>query len=196
MHYVFKSIFAAALLVQGSMAFSQETETQTPADPAEELSLGEPTGRQVGETYVAATFGDWAQRCQTAPEGQEDACNLYQLLTDENDAPVAEFSLFRLPEGSRAVAGATIVAPLETLLTQQLTLSVDNGEARRYPFSFCNAGGCIARIGLTQPEVDQFKLGSAATLRLVPAAAPNDEVILTLSLNGFTAAYNDLGIRE
>lgn len=196
MHHAFKSFFVAAFLMQGSMGLAQESAQDTPADPADELSLGEPTGRQVGETYIAATFGDWAQRCQTAPEGQEDACNLYQLLTDENDAPVAEFSLFRLPDGSRAVAGATIVAPLETLLTQQLTLTVDRGEGRRYPFSFCNAGGCIARIGLTQEEVDQLKRGAAATLRLVPAAAPDEEVILTMSLNGFTAAYDGLDIRD
>lgn len=193
MRRVLQSFLIASLFLQGAHATAQEAEA--PADPAQELSLGEPTGPQVGETYVAASFGDWAQRCQKAPEGQQDPCSLYQLLTDEDDAPVAELSLFRLPEGSRAIAGATIVAPLETLLPQQLTLAVDGGEARRYPFSFCNAGGCIARIGFTQAEVDQFKRGASATLRLVPAAAPTEEVILTVSLAGFTAGYDGLPTR-
>lgn len=186
MRRALSSFFVATFLLQGSVGLAQDTAT----DPAADLTMGESAGPQVGQTYLAQTFGDWAQRCIKAPEGQEDRCNLYQLLTDENDAPVAEFSMFRLPEGSRAAAGVTVVAPLETLLTQQLTLAVDNGEARRYPFSFCNSGGCVARIGLTQAEVDQFKRGGAATMRLVPAAAPAEEVILTVSLQGFTAGYD------
>ncbi|MBE0414413.1 invasion associated locus B family protein [Yoonia sp.] len=196
MRCALKSLFVATMLMQAPFAFAQEAESPSPADPIKELSLGEPAGPQVGDTYVAGTFGDWAKRCQKAPEGQQDPCNLYQLLTDENDAPVAEFSLFRLPDGARAIAGATIVAPLETLLTQQLTLTVDRNEARRYPFSFCNAGGCVARVGFTQTEVDQFKRGAAGTVRLVPAAAPDAEVVLTLSLAGFTAAYDALSARD
>ena len=200
MRRALSSFFIATLIVQGTVGFSQDAPADAPAetttDPATGLSLGEPEGPQVGQTYVAENFGDWQQRCIKAPEGQEDRCNLYQLLSDADGAAVAEFSMFRLPEGSRAVAGATIVAPLETLLTEQLTVSVDGGEARRYPFSFCNAGGCIARVGFTQPEVDQFKQGSNATLRLVPAAAPTQEVMVTVSLNGFTAAYNDLSPRQ
>lgn len=183
------SLFAATFLMQAPIAFAQETGTQNAAD--DELSLGEPVGPQVGQVYVAQTFGDWAQRCIKAPEGQTDSCTLYQLLTDENDAPVAEFSLTRLPDGSRAVAGATIVAPLETLLTRQLTLSVDDGQARQYPFSFCNAGGCVARLGLTQEEIDQFKRGAEGQLRLVPAASPETVISLPISLTGFTAGYDN-----
>ncbi len=201
MRNTLKSFFIAALLAQGSSAFAQETDTTTAeptqnqaADPAADLDLGEPVGPQVGQPYVLQTFGDWAMRCVKAAEGRNDPCNLYQLLTDENGAAVAEFNLFRLPEGSRAAAGATVVVPLETLLTQQLMLTVDGGEARRYPFTFCNAAGCVARLGFTQAEVEQFKAGSAATVRLVPAAAPTEEVLLNLSLSGFTAGFEGVVI--
>ncbi|MFG5382444.1 invasion associated locus B family protein [Yoonia sp. R2-816] len=193
----FKSIILAGLLTQAGAAIAQETETETPAEenaPAQDgapddLILGEPLPPKVGEPYVLQEFGDWEMRCVKAPEGQNDPCNLYQLLLDNDGNQVAEVNLFRLPDGSRAAAGATIVVPLETLLTQQLTLSVDGGEARRYPFTFCNAAGCVSRLGFTQAEVDQFKRGSNATLRLVPAAAPDQEVLLTMSLTGFTAGF-------
>ncbi len=193
----FKSIILAGMLTQAGAAIAQETETETPAEenaPAQEgtpddLILGEPLPPKVGEPYVLQEFGDWEMRCVKAPEGQNDPCNLYQLLLDNDGNQVAEVNLFRLPDGSRAAAGATIVVPLETLLTQQLTLSVDGGEARRYPFTFCNAAGCVSRLGFTQAEVDQFKRGSNATLRLVPAAAPDQEVLLTMSLTGFTAGF-------
>jgi len=64
---------------------------------------------------------------------------------------------------------------------------------RTYPYTFCNSAGCVARVGFTTEEVNQFKRGNAATLRMVPAAAPEDEVILNISLTGFTAGYEATG---
>ena len=156
----------------------------------QDLSLGEPVGPQVGQPYVSDTFGDWALRCIKAEEGQEEQCNLYQLLTNEEGRAVAEFNLFRLPEGNRVAAGANVVVPLETLLTQQLTITVDGTNARRYPFTFCNRAGCVARIGFTAEEIEQFKRGNVATVRVVPAAAPDEEFVLEASLTGFTAAFD------
>jgi len=198
MRSTFKSIVVAALLMQGGTAFAQETTeapTEAPAEDvtdstsATDLDLGEPAGPAVGQAYILQEFGDWAMRCVRAPEGEADPCNLYQLLSDDQGNAIAEFNFFRLPEGSTAVAGATVVVPLETLLTQQLTLSVDGQNARSYPFRFCNQGGCVARLGFTAAEVDQFKRGAAATVRLVHAANPSQEILLDLSLTGFTAGY-------
>ena len=188
----------AGLLALGTQAIGQdttETETETETPPAADmLDLGEPVDSGPGQIYVEETYGDWEKRCLRGAEGEEDRCNLYQLLTNADDAPVAEFNLFRLPEGGQAVAGANVVVPLETLLTQQLTITINGGEARRYPFSFCNAAGCVARLGMTQGEIDQLKRGVSAVLRLVPAAAPEEEFLLNMSLNGFTAGYDSLDI--
>jgi invasion protein IalB len=189
MRSIIKSVFLAALLCQASAALAQETTAETDAEAPADLNLGEPVGPQVGEPYIREEFGDWALRCIKAEEGQRDPCNLYQLLVNSDGISVAEFNMFPLPEGQRAVAGATIVVPLETLLTQQLTISVDGQNARRYPFTFCNRAGCVARVGFTQEEVDEFKRGAAATVRLVPAAAPTEEVVLDVSLTGFTAGF-------
>jgi invasion protein IalB len=157
-----------------------------PVDEAAAAPAGEP---QPGETYIRETFGAWGQRCLRAEEGP-DPCQLYQLLNDAQGNPVAEISLFPLPDGGEAAAGATIVTPLETLLTEDLTLSVDGTATRRYPFTFCNAAGCVARVGFTADEVQQFRGGNEATIRLVPAAAPDQEVVLTISLSGFTAGFD------
>ncbi len=64
-----------------------------------------------------------------------------------------------LPAGAEAAAGATMVTPLETLLTQQLTLTVDGCKAKRYPFTWCSQIGCFARIGFTQAEIDRDEEG-------------------------------------
>jgi len=148
----------------------------------------EPTEPQPGQQYLQEVFNDWALRCLKVTEG-EDPCQMYQLLTDEDDNAVAEIAVVSLSDSGPAIAGATIVVPLETLLTEQLTLRVDGGTARRFPFSFCNLGGCVTRIGLTQEDIDLFRRGNTATLEMVPAAAPDQTVSLNMSLSGFTAAF-------
>ena len=174
---------------------AQETtapETTAPADGASgDLSLGTEAKAAdgVGTTYTAATFEKWEQRCMRTADGA-DPCQLYQLLQDAEGNNVAEVSLFALPPGQQAVAGATIVAPLETLLTEQLTIAVDGAQPKRYPFTWCAPLGCIARVGFTQAEIDGFKKGAKATVSIVPAGAPDERVNLDLSLKGFTAGFD------
>ncbi len=103
--------------------------------------------RQPGQTYIEKVVGDWERKCITLPEGQGDnPCQMYQLLKDDKGNAVAEVSLGRLPDGGQAVAGATVVVPLETLLTQQLTVAVDGGQGKRYPFRFCAHPGRDRRV--------------------------------------------------
>lgn len=182
------ALMAAAPLA-GPLAAQDTTATDPATDPATGLALGAPaaTGEiQVGQPYIREEIGDWGLRCLKAETGDEP-CQLYQVLLGAEGNPVAEISFFRLPDGSRAAAGATIVAPLETLLTQGISLSVDGAEAKVYPFNFCNRAGCVARVGFLPEEVDTMKAGNEVTVVLVPAGAPDQPFTLTLSLKGFTA---------
>jgi invasion protein IalB len=185
---------------------AQETTPEAPAEvPAEtppagptDLSMGvDPTlppalpnqaDAAEGETYLSASFDKWELRCVKMADGS-DPCQLYQLLLDESGNDVAEISMFALPEGNQAVAGATVVAPLETLLTAAMQLAVDRGKAKIYPFTFCTRAGCVARIGFTAEEVAQLKAGAGAVMTIVPAVAPDQKVNLTVSLKGFTAGF-------
>ncbi len=170
-----------------------EPEVQTvPAPLDSDLSLGREDGEDaggVGSTYVQTTHGDWEQRCIRTEDGA-DPCNLYQLLKDADGNAVSEFSIFGLPAGQRAVAGATAIVPLETLLTEELTLQIDSATPKKYPFSWCSPIGCIARIGFTQAEVDSMKRGNLAKITIVPAVAPDQKVTLNMSLRGFTAGLD------
>ncbi len=178
-----------------ALALAQGTGDAPAAPPAAgtapvpgDLSLGLPEGDGIGAQYVAATFEAWQQRCVRTADGA-DPCQLYQLMNDEGGNPVAEISMFNLPPGGEVAAGATIVAPLETLLTANLRMAVDGGEPKVYPFSWCSQMGCIARVGFTEAEVDQLRAGAAAQLTIVPVVAPDQPVVLTLSLMGFTAGF-------
>ncbi|MGR3624439.1 invasion associated locus B family protein [Pseudophaeobacter sp.] len=194
-------ITLAALMALTSPLAAQETATDTAdsttqADTAtadQILDLGQPVDDgtpQLGDRYAKETHGDWDLAC-VKTEAETDPCSLLQILTDPNGNPMAEVSLFRINQaGGQAVAGATIIVPLETLLTAALTISVDGAPGKRYNYSFCNPLGCVAQIGLTQADIDAFKQGSEAVLSLRPAPAPDQLVEMKMSLKGFTAGYN------
>lgn len=160
--------------------------------------------RQPGEPYVAEVFTDWEIRCITAAEeGQAERCEMFQLLLDEDDNPVAVFRLnvpFNAPEGQVAVA--IFVTPLETLLTPGLRLRIDDGDAAAIAFTLCEPSGCLARVPLSQENVDLFKAGGDAFLELF-ALVRSDlgeiggvPVALSASLRGFTAAYDSMQERH
>lgn len=155
-----------------------------------------PEATPVGETYIAETHGDWEIRCIRAEEGLPEPCQLYQLLRDSAGGPVAEFNIFDLPDDGALVAGATIVTPLDTLLTAGLGLRVDQGPWSEYPFSFCQPIGCFAQIGLTEENLGAMRRGSVANVAMVPLPAPDQIVQLEASLRGFTAGFAALMVRH
>ncbi|MDJ0630258.1 MAG: invasion associated locus B family protein [Rhodobacter sp.] len=199
-----KTLPLVLLLALGHAGWAQTagTETDTGEAAAEEtpdpLALAEgteaaPEGPQLGDIYVDGEFGDWELRCIRSEE-ENDPCQLYQLLDDGNGNPVAEINIFPLT-GEGPAAGATVITPLETLLTEQLSVSVDGGRAKKYPFSWCSQVGCFARLGFSNDDVNAFKRGVNATLTIVPVAAADQKVNLNVSLKGFTAAFTEVSAR-
>jgi invasion protein IalB len=195
-------------LALGTTAFAQDSATPAPAvdapvadaPVADGLSMGTESGAPttpaeggVGSTYTEANFGTWEQRCVRTEDGA-DPCQLYHLLKDSDGNNVAEISIFGLPAGQQAAAGATVIVPLETLLTADLEMAIDGAKARQYPFSWCSNIGCVARIGFTAAEVAGFKKGNVAKLTIVPVVAPDQKVELTVSLSGFTAGYDAVNV--
>lgn len=183
-------LMTAMMFVAGA-AFAQDATTEAPADEAEPALADQfpVNGVQAQpQEVIRATHGDWEIRCA----GETDTCFMYQLLLDAESAPIAEFSMIKLPIGSEAVAGATVVAPLGTMLTRGLTMRIDEGEATTYPFSWCTRPGCFARFGLTDLLVNGMQTGTE--LRLVVFSIANAQVPIevTASLNGFTAAFEEL----
>ncbi|MBC6438272.1 MAG: invasion associated locus B family protein [Rhodobacteraceae bacterium] len=163
-------------------------------DPATGLALGTPVDEVdgLGSTYIAEVYGAWEVRCLRTGDSRFDPCQMYQLLTDADGNPVAEFNLFDVPDANGVVAGATIVTPLDTLLLWQMRMRVDDGPERQYPFSFCRMIGCFVQIALSQGDITAFRAGNQAIISIVPLPAPDQVVDIGASLSGFTAAYADL----
>ncbi len=181
--------FAAAMVVSNA-ALAQD-------DP---LVLPDRSEVEAGETFVAEIYRDWQIRCIRAETDEApDRCEMFQLLEEENGNPVAEFRVgAELFSPDEAVASATILTPLDTLLSPGLQMQIDDAEAVVLPYAFCRPIGCFVQISLTEENVALFQNGADALVVLF--ALTRDEfgqiggipVPTQASLRGFTAAYEDL----
>lgn len=150
----------------------------------------------VGEPFEAASYNDWQVMCSQVDEAGTTICEMYQLLHDSTGQPVAEISIAALPLGAEFSAGATITTPLETFLPSGLGWRLGEAEEMRIEgFRVCTVLGCIVRMGFSADEVDAMKAGSTATVMIAPFVAIDQPVEITVSLSGFTAAYEDLQTR-
>ena len=162
------------------------------AQEASGLSLGKPleTIREPGEIYLAGNKGDWNVRCITGNSGEIDKCEIQQLLFLNENTPIADISIFKLPEGERAVAAANVMVPLETLLTKKFRFAFSEGSVKEFPYSFCNQNGCLVRMGLLEEDIEAMKKGSSSELSITHISSPEASINLNLSSNGFTAAFD------
>ena len=185
--------FLSALLFLPQAVLAQETSSEATPEAAPEA---EATAPEPGEPYLVNTHRDWEIICTRFEEGGEEMCEMYQLLLDESEAPIAEISIAALTADSGAVAGATITTPLETFLPTGLGWSVGDAEEMRVEgFRMCAVIGCVARIGFSAEEIDAMKRGTHANIVIAPFVAVDQPVTIRVSLLGFTAALDDLQAR-
>ena len=191
---MFRSALVSGLvsvtLLAAPMAFAQET---APAEAAPPAAAQAP---EAAGPVLAATFRDWQIICSPEVEGQPQTCEMYQLLMDSANSPIAELSIAALPLGSEFSAGATVTTPLETFLPTGMGFRIGNEENMRVEgFRVCTVVGCVVRMGLSPDEIDRMKAGSNATVIIAPFVAIDQPVEINVSLAGFTAAYDDLQTR-
>ena len=91
------------------------------AQDAESLSIDDSmTGEtQQIEPYIKERIEDWNLKC-IEPLNSIERCEANQIIFNQKQQPVAEISIFKLPQGQVATAAATIIVPLETVLILSL----------------------------------------------------------------------------
>ena len=176
-------IFSLLIITKNLPAASQE---------ASELSLGKPldTLRKPGEIYLAGNKGDWNVRCVTGNPGEIDKCEIQQLIFLNENTPIADISIFKLPKGEMAIAAANVMVPLETLLTKKFRFAFSKETVKEFPYSFCNQNGCLVRMGLLEEDIEALRKGKSSELAITHISSPDSSIELNLSLDGFTAAFD------
>lgn len=174
---------------QTAQPAEDSAETTTPVDPT--LDTGQPDAPQVGQGYIRAEHGDWQLQCVKQEDPATEPCQMYQLLRGAENNPVAEVIIEKLPAGGNVAAGATVAVPHGTALSKDLRIAVDGGKGKVYRYAFCDSNSCYARIGLLAEDIASFKKGNAANVTIFPFESQDTPVELSLSLSGFTAAFEE-----
>lgn len=156
---------------------------------AQDAAPAETTQATGPETYIGESFDDWTLRCVKGQD-KPDTCEMVQALFDGDGNRVSEVRIIDQPAGSASVARMSIVVPLDTLLTRQITLQVDDDPAQHIPFLYCSVAGCHTVIDLGDTEIAVLKGGNVVKLTIVPLRSQAQPVTLNLSLKGFTAGYD------
>lgn len=181
---------AALLIATGAMA-QDTTQPETPQAGAESTPPTPPTGDPAAaesRIKVKSTHGDWQVLC--APD--ESDCYMYQVALNYRNQPVADFNIVRIDDDTPAKAGVTVLTPLGTLLTAGLVMQVDDHEPRQFPFVWCDGAGCFSRFAFDEEFLSDLKAGDQGLVSLRSMSNPAQEIILNLSLDGFTAAFDEL----
>ena len=208
MHKILLTSLFALSLSTATAVYSQDTTTEaTTAEATTETTtktttkttvedqtfpVAQDEENQIGKDFIKEEHADWKVLCTIVGEGKAPNCRLFQVLEDNTGGAVAELSIIALSEKAQAEAGVNFVSPLGTLLTSQLSMRIDSGQVKRYPFGWCEVQGCVVRFGLTKAELANLKKGNKAVMTIAAAATPKTPLPLNVSLKGFTAAWNAL----
>lgn|GEM_PF-434765 len=137
------------------------------------------------------TLGAWEVACP--PAGTN--CAMAQIGNDATGTPVLEMVIRKLEEPlevgeNTAIAVLDVITPLGVVLTEGLAVSIDGGAEESAPFQICTEQGCLVREPIDADLIARFKRGNSAVVSVIAAA--QGEVQSTLSLSGFTKAYDSL----
>jgi len=170
-------------------------------EPAPKLDLGakkpapvvKPAQASAPKNNASGTakYGAWEVACAQAG----DNCAMAQIGNDSSGTPVLEMVVRKLQEpleaeGRTATAVLDIITPLGVVLTSGLSMSIDGGRSEAAPFQICTEQGCLVREPVDDELIGRLKAGGNAKVTVV--AANQGEVSSTISLTGFTKAFNSL----
>ena len=149
--------------------------------------------QQAQPTQLKATHGAWEVRCV---QGNDQACYMGQIGNGGNGKPLVSVRIQKTPNlkgpnGQPIEAVIHIQAPLGVLLTAGVSLQIDSGEPGLAPYKFCTPQNCVVEEPVSAELIGRMKKGSNASMSVISALS-GEKGQASLSLSGFTKAYNSL----
>lgn len=92
--------------------------------------------------------------------------------------------------------GANIITPLGTLLQNQVMLSIGGEAPKAYAFGWCEAIGCIAKVGFTGLELESLKKSKDATITISAIVNPSQPIVLSMNLDGFSEGFKAVLVKK
>jgi len=172
---------ATSLLLTPFMAMAQDA-SGTPAEtPAAVASPVETTAPADG----AAPEKNWLKVCDPLDDGRK-ACIMRQVVLTQGQF-VGSF-LLRDDPGQESRLLAVAAVPLGVLLPFGLTWQIDGGKPVRVPYMLCDPQSCSTQLVINEAYVNSLKKG--ATLKLTAKNRQNKDLVVDITLAGFTSVYD------
>jgi invasion protein IalB len=147
----------------------------------------------------AATGDAWVNRCEDLKDGEKVVgkyCEAFQRLSvmQKDAAPetaqrLAEFAIGYPPvEKGDAKAKGALILPLGILVNQKTKIAIDGKDAMEFSVRYCDNGGCVAVMDLSNGLIDKLRKGNELTIKA--EAATGQPVNITMSLKGLATALD------
>jgi len=144
-------------------------------------------------TSLTETYKSWIVRCvtPTAIEGQAAPARICEMVQELNQQKSGQRLLAMALQPTKAEGVTlTFIAPFGLLLSAGLKVAVDGTAVAQGGFRTCLPRGCVSVINLENGTLDKFIAGDTATITM--RDTNGREISVTVSLSGFTAAWNRL----
>lgn len=135
------------------------------------------------------THGDWEIRCI---EGTE-TCAMSQVGNTGDGKRALLVTIQRIKgataeNGASVPAAITVQTPLGILIPYGVRVKIDSDQVVPLPLSRCVPAGCISQAPMLDEAVNKMKAGSTAVFGFFL----DKEILVNVSLRGFTKAFNSL----
>jgi invasion protein IalB len=172
--------FAVAALTLPGWALAQETQP-----PAGEAATTEPAAATTTTPTPRVAEDNWLKVCDPLEDGKK-ACIMRQIVV-ANEQFLGSF-LLRDDPGQESRLLAVAAVPLGVLLPFGLTWQIDGGKPIRVPFMLCDPQSCSTQLVINEAYVASLKKGGV--LKLTAKSRQNKDLVIEISLAGFTAVYD------
>ena len=151
------------------------------------ICLAQQAGLPGGASSLTERHGDWTVACSTAQQDEKltKVCGLTQQQVNAEGKRVLAIEL--LPDPSGAVGNLVLLFGLD--LATGVQLLVDETELTQpLPYGTCMPVGCLVELRFGPDLVSALRAGGVLTAR--PAVLGGESADFTISLAGFSAAYD------
>ena len=148
--------------------------------------------QQEAGTVVKAEHGAWKVVCAA---DNSKACLIGQTGLNEQKEPVLQVRIRKTPgakgpQDQPIDALVELIAPIGVFLPAGIAISIDGREIGRGAYQVCNPEACLVAEPVQNDFINQLKKGANAVMTLT--AQNGSRAQISISLSGFTKAYNSL----
>lgn len=139
-------------------------------------------------------FGDWGVTCPPEGSNMPKICTMVQVVSA---TPEGQSESMLLMRASLALVGPdrtpaiSIQVPLGVLLPAGIAVKIDEGEPLGMPYRLCGQDGCRAVLPVQAETLAAMKAGAEARVAFMDATG--EQIVVPMSLTGFTAAFDRVG---